>query len=98
MHINSIEAYYQEVSKLTGRRADVYRTVKARGTPVTDREVMALLGFRDMNAVRPRISELVKHGLLRECDSTPCPVTGKKVRRVAPLLVSEPEQFDLKLN
>jgi hypothetical protein len=48
----------------------------------TDREIMGVLSFTDMNSVRPRITTLIKRGLLEECGSMIDPLTGKRVRLV----------------
>lgn len=47
----------------------------------TDRQMMHILGFTDMNSVRPRITELTDTGYLVEVDSVRDEVTGKTVRR-----------------
>ena len=46
----------------------------------TDREVMGVLGFGDMNAVRPRLTELVHEGWLEECGKAVDAVTERHVR------------------
>ena len=67
---------------MISRRARmVLEWIRANGR-ATDRQVMAGLGFADGNAVKPRISELVKLGALREVGSARCPATGKTVRLV----------------
>lgn len=85
-HVHSAEALAGEVdSGRLGRRAhEVLVCVSRAGRPLTDREVAAALGFADMNAVRPRITELLQDGWLREVDEVVDQVTGKLVRRVAP--------------
>lgn len=70
-----------ELPKLVGRAAAVLAWFKVHG-PATDRECMRGLGFTDMNAVRPRISELIDARLVVECGETRCAVTGQRVRRV----------------
>ena len=66
MHLNSLEAYAKATQALTGRRRRmVYQLIEAHG-PMSDRQVRDRLGFSDMNAVRPRISELVDLDLLEE--------------------------------
>ena len=67
------------------RSAVILRWLVAHPRAYTDREIAAGMGFPDMNCVRPRITELVEAGLLREQDSVRCPVTGKTVRRVTPV-------------
>ena len=48
-----------------------------------DREVMRMLDFTDMNKVRPRITELVDAGVLREVGTVKDETTGRHVRLVA---------------
>lgn len=67
--------------RLAGRAAAVLTWIKANG-PATDREVMRGLGFTDMNAVRPRISELIDARLLVECGEKRCAQTRQVVRLV----------------
>lgn len=83
MHTNSIEAYREgNVSGELGKRAAlILGKIRELGV-VTDREVRDVLGFADMNAVRPRITELIRSGHLEEVESITDPVTGRKVRRV----------------
>lgn len=88
VHPHSHEAHAElaAAGTLGKRQAVIYAWMAANPRPWTDREVAAHLNFPDMNCVRPRITELVKQGLLTEVDSVRCPVTGKTVRRVAPVL------------
>lgn len=85
-HENSLAARgdrgIQEV--LTGRRAQVAAWLAANG-PATDREIArGLFGAAaDMNMVRPRVSELLDAGALREVDRVRDAATGMTVRRVA---------------
>jgi hypothetical protein len=60
---------------------------------LTDRQIMLVLEYDEMNCVRPRITELKKKGLVREVGKTKCPRTGKSVR-----LVRAFEQFDTNPN
>lgn len=62
--------------------------------PVTDRQVMLGLGKSDMNAVRPRITELLKLQLVVECGWKHCDETGKRVRLTCVRFV-EPKQREL---
>lgn len=85
LHVNSLSAYWEGKDDLFSKRelavlGAVRRAFRARAT---DREVMIALGFTDMNSVRPRITELVKDGLLVEDGSETDPITGKTVRVVA---------------
>ncbi len=71
--------------KKHNREELIYRLFERENRPMTDREVKDLLGFDEMNAVRPRISEMCKlidgqPGRLQECGEVKCPKTGKTVR------------------
>lgn len=81
MHENSLAAHAAEEAKLSKRCAAVLEWLKEHG-PHTDREVMQGMGFTDMNAVRPRITELIEAGKLMEVGDVRCSTTGKSVRRV----------------
>lgn len=84
-HENSlaVRADAAAAARLSGRRALIAEWVAAHG-PATDREIArGLFGAgADMNLVRPRVSELLAAGVMREagcvCDSE----TGARVRRV----------------
>ena len=52
------------------------------GCVLTDREVMQGMGFKDMNAVRPRITELLAKKILEENGSTRDHETKRYVRKV----------------
>jgi predicted DNA-binding transcriptional regulator len=82
MHINSLTAYREEGERLNGRKALIYELLSETNTAMTDREVMLKLGYSDPNAVRPRITELIKRGLIEEFGSKVCVSTRKTVRRV----------------
>lgn len=82
VHANSRRTYYEEGHNLGKRALQVLGYYKAAGRPMPDRDCMNALGYNDMNSVRPRITELVKAGLLREAGSTIDYKTGKKVRLV----------------
>lgn len=82
MHDNSIEAYENLKPKLGERAERILRWMESKPTPMTDREVKDQMGFGDMNEVRPRITELVKHKLLHEVGKRKCPATNKTVRLV----------------
>lgn len=82
MHEHSLRAYREERPALQAREREILDVVHAFG-PLTDREVMETCGYREPNAVRPRITGLIAAGLLVQHDCVRCPVTGKTVRRVA---------------
>jgi hypothetical protein len=81
IHENSLDAYRAEQPRLSARAMRVLEWIEAHGA-ATDRQVMHGLGFKDPNAVRPRITELVDAGRLLEVRNTKCPETGKTVRVV----------------
>ena len=81
-HPNSITANENGKAGPFGKRAQAIIDVYKQCSSITDREVKKALGFEDMNAVRPRITELVKAGVLMECGSIADPVTGMRVRLV----------------
>lgn len=87
IHPNSREAYVADGDKL-GKRADqVVAQLRTLGA-ATDKQVARAMGFSHKAAVQPRISELVKAGILEECGAARDPDTGKTVRivRAATLL------------
>lgn len=78
MHEHSIEAY--RTSDFSARALAVLSVYLASAAPLTDREVMARLGFTDGNAVKPRVSELILARRLWQSGKTKDPTTGKTVR------------------
>lgn len=80
-HENSRRAY-QENSEELGRRSRQIFTAIALHGAMTDRQVRDHLNFKDMNSVRPRITELIKAGKLREIGSVSDVESGKTVRKV----------------
>ena len=83
-HPNSVEAYYSGKlnNEFSDREEEIIKSLRAL-REATDREVMQFLGYSDMNAVRPRITELINlAGILEECGSKEDIVTGKMVRIV----------------
>jgi hypothetical protein len=90
MHQHSLDAY--RALDVGTRRAFVLQSYADHG-PLTDRAVCASLGYDDMNAVRPRISELVKQGSLVECGTVRDDLTRRMVRTCR--LRVEPKQLDL---
>tara|TARA_R100001163_G_scaffold14424_1_gene13172 strand:- start:4136 stop:4414 length:279 start_codon:yes stop_codon:yes gene_type:complete len=86
MHINSINAYHEELPRLSKRASAIYNFFANTHSRLerfyTDRQVKTILGFNDMNQVRPRITELIQLGLLEEVGKTKCPITCKMVRVV----------------
>jgi len=64
LHENSINAY-QQLNK-QARHEVILRVYFQHPEGLTDREVAKILGFEDMNCVRPRITELVQDKKLKE--------------------------------
>ena len=88
IHANSLAAYHDgELGAFTKREQEILRVLGGPGPQITDRTCMKLLGYTDMNAVRPRITELIAKGVLCESGRVACPETGKRVRQfsIAPL-------------
>ena len=79
MHENSLKAYKTERIKLGRRASEVLGTILELGH-CTDRMVKDKLKYSEMNAVRPRITELIKKGLVEEAGSKKDELTGKSVR------------------
>lgn len=79
-HKNSIKSFKE--LKADGRHAAILDLCRREARPLTDRQIVELLGFSDMNSCRPRVSELVDFGYLIECGNVRDSVTGKTVRQV----------------
>ncbi len=79
MNINSLFAY--ATTKFSGRKRQILDWLIAHG-PATDNEVAQGLGFPHKAAVQPRISDLVREGLLSEVGTTMDRFTGKPCRKV----------------
>jgi len=86
-HPNSIAAYQQErdagnLSKRCKAILSAFSAASRWNGGMTDRDILEHLGFSDMNAVRPRLTELIKSGICEECGSVRDRATGKQVRLV----------------
>jgi hypothetical protein len=98
VHENSVES-----NKLFDKEARealvVHIYESARGTPLTDRQVLQRTGQEDMNYVRPSITGLIERGLAQEVGKALCPVTKRRVRlvRLANVPVSIRTSVDLDL-
>lgn len=53
----------------------------ARYGPMTSRECANILGYHDLNAVKPRITELCKHGMMRAVEEVDDVSTHRKVAK-----------------
>ena len=84
IHNNRHDSYNHGQDGPFGKRAKaiISKYAEHPNTAFRDREIKTKLGFEDMNSVRPRITELVKLGVLMECGSMEDPVTGMTVRLV----------------
>lgn len=58
------------------RQKEVMAWLKARPYS-TDKEISILSGI-PINVVTPRRGELVKYGLVKECNKRKCTITGRK--------------------
>lgn len=94
MHINSIESYYQERAKLSQRAVEIYEYLDRHPQGLTDRQIRnGLYPGRDLNATRPRLTEMVSAGWMVECGSST--EDGRTVRIVRTRSMQEimtPEQ------
>lgn len=79
-HINSVRSW-QELDR-DSRAYLVCERLHRIGKPATDRQLCESLGFGDMNAVRPTITQLVAAKHLAEVGSVSCPKTRRTVRKV----------------
>lgn len=80
MHDNSLAAYRSEEPRLSKRICAILDWLRQNGA-ATDRQVAYGMGFgENLNAVRPRCTELVLLGILVEIGNRKCPTTGKTVR------------------
>jgi len=93
IHKNSKKALEEEKDKLSKRCKAVVFACDMLGV-ATDRQIKDYLKLPDMNGVRPRVTELIKLGLLSEHDSVKCDITDKTVRRVA---LTKPNKDQLEL-
>ena len=91
MHKHSIAAYCSEGPQMAARSREIIEWIREHGRS-TDRRVMRGLGFTDPNKVRPRITELIKDGVLRDVASERDFDTGKTVR-VVDLIATQRDLF-----
>lgn len=81
MHDHSIKSYHEMMEILKGRDREIYETVWRAGAS-TDRQLMAIMGHSEPNAVRPNITRMIQKKILSEIRATKCEITGKTVRVV----------------
>ena len=77
LHANTALSFRQ--LNAADRRTAVL-AVFARGAHLTDRDVARILGFQDMNGVRPTITHLTRSGQLVEDGTALCGTTKRTVR------------------
>jgi predicted ArsR family transcriptional regulator len=83
IHDNSIQSYAEMQEKLGSRHKQIVSVLRKHPRGLTDRDVMMELGKTDPNSVRPRITELIKKGLVEESlQPAQCAVSGRNVRVV----------------
>ncbi len=82
IHENSVLAYWEGREELIPKRTLLVIAALRKGGTLSDREVMVACGFADMNAVRPRITELIAAGIAQPNGDRICEVTKKRVRLV----------------
>jgi hypothetical protein len=92
MHTNSLRCYGEERDNLGKRASLIYSLLLSKGA-LTDRDVMDLLSFREPNAVRPRLTELIQSHWCYEVGNKDCHVTGKRVRLVAARTSDQRDQY-----
>ena len=80
MHAHSLEAYYAGTDQFSARQRQILAILRKQ--PMSDREIMLALRFTDPNSVRPRLTELLKAGIIEECGEQADPITRKTVRVV----------------
>ena len=80
IHPHSLQAYHEGKRHLFSERENEILNALERLGPSTDRRIRTALGYEDLNAVRPRITELHQKGVLQETGSAVDAVTGKRVR------------------
>ena len=91
IHDNSVASYGQ-LEGLNKRCRMVVSALSDLGM-ATDRRLKEHLNLPDMNNVRPRVTELLKLGIVVECGAEVCDVTNKTVRKVK--LATETNQMEL---
>ena len=80
-HVNSIISNHDTDKETRNKEIlSVFNSISH--LKLTDREVMERLNYKDMNAVRPRISEMIRKGILMEVGTIRDPLTKRKVRFV----------------
>jgi hypothetical protein len=80
MHENSTTCFKETISERSKRRGEILDAFKKADRPLSDREILQMIGRSDMNSVRPRITELVHEEMLIETGKIRDILTKKTVR------------------
>ncbi len=96
MHQNSIDAFKELGIHLSRRELEVLGVYKKYPrAPFTDRQIMWWLKYTDPNSCRPRITSLLKKGLLIEQPEKVVDIkTGRKVRLCKYHKYNPPQDFE----
>ena len=88
-------AYYEEMhgGKLNKRCREIVCHLE-NGYCGTDREIASNMGFNHRSMVQPRISDMIKSGVIMEMGKRKDDVTNKTVR-VVRLNYGKPQQLEL---
>ena len=80
VHENSRDAYYEELEsgKIDTRTQAVLNVITLH-EGLTARQIARKLGFDDLNAVRPRLTELKESYMVTEGEKVKCDESGKSV-------------------
>ena len=82
-HCHSLAAHDRHQDAHRGRKQLILECLQVRGKPLTDRQIRDLIcPGGDMNAVRPRITELLRDGRLIEAGEIEDPDSHETVRVV----------------
>jgi hypothetical protein len=96
IHDNTRLSYAEGLREglFSARERAILSVLENARSPLEDREIMQAIGFRDMNAVRPRVTELIQAGVLEERGTTIDQLTRKNVRMVR---IAKPRPTQLEL-
>ena len=82
-NVNSLLAYHEgETALFEKRELEILGVLRNRPN-LSDREIMIALEYGEPNQVRPRITELLKDGVLEQTGNRIDPLSGKRVRIVS---------------
>lgn len=84
IHEHSLKSFAKLKNKTWSRRAEIVRVLEEHCAICTDREIARILGYKDLNCVRPRITEGINYPLyiFKQCGTDRCNVTGRIVRTI----------------